>query len=62
MIKVLGIAASPRRGGNSDILLDEVLKGAAEAALADVEKLIVSSLNISRALNVIHAALQGSVL
>lgn len=47
MIKVLGIAASPRRGGNSDILLDEVLKGAAEGGAADVEKLIVSSLNIS---------------
>lgn len=47
MIKVLGIAASPRRGGNSDILLDEVLKGAAEGGAADVEKIIVSSLKIA---------------
>ncbi len=28
-MKVLGIAGSPRRGGNTDLLLDEVLRGAA---------------------------------
>ena len=29
-MKVLAISASPRRGGNSDVLCDELLKGAAE--------------------------------
>jgi multimeric flavodoxin WrbA len=47
MIKVLGIAASPRRGGNSDLLLDEVLRGTTEDGAADVEKIIVSSLKIA---------------
>lgn len=29
-MKVLAISSSPRRGGNSDVLCDEFLKGAAE--------------------------------
>ena len=29
-MKVLAISASPRRGGNSDVLCDEFLKGASE--------------------------------
>ena len=32
-LMVLGIAGSPRRGGNTDLLLDEVLKGAASQNL-----------------------------
>ncbi len=28
-MKVLGIAGSPRRGGNTDLLLTEVMRGAA---------------------------------
>lgn len=31
IMKVLAINSSPRRGGNSDVLCDEFLKGAAEA-------------------------------
>ena len=31
IMKVLVISSSPRRGGNSDVLCDEFLKGAAEA-------------------------------
>ncbi len=31
VMKVLGIYGSPRSGGNSDILLDRVLDGAASA-------------------------------
>ena len=31
IMKVLAISSSPRRGGNSDVLCDEFLKGAAEA-------------------------------
>ena len=45
-IKVLGIVGSPRRGGNTETLVDEVLAGAAEAA-AVVEKIILSDLDIA---------------
>ena len=45
-MRVLGIMGSPRIKGNSDLLLDEVLKGAKSAG-AHVEKVIVSKLNIS---------------
>ena len=30
-VKVLGLFGSPRRGGNTDLLLEEALKGAREA-------------------------------
>ena len=30
-MKVLAISSSPRKGGNSDVLCDEFLKGAAES-------------------------------
>ena len=36
-LKVLGISASPRVGGNTDILLAEALRGAAEAGYAGAE-------------------------
>jgi len=45
-MKVLGIMGSPRRKGNTEILLDWVLAGA-EASGAQVEKVIVSELRIS---------------
>lgn len=41
MIKVLGIFGSPRRGGNTDILLEEALRGAEEEG-AHVERLYLS--------------------
>lgn len=37
-MKVLGIYGSPRKGGNSDILLDETLEAAAQAG-AEVERI-----------------------
>jgi multimeric flavodoxin WrbA len=43
--RVLGIVGSPRRGGNTDILVDEVLAGAEEAG-AETEKVILSKLDI----------------
>lgn len=46
MIKVMGIMGSPRRHGNTEQLLDEVLAGA-RAAGAGIEKVIVSELDIS---------------
>ena len=43
MIKVLGICGSPRRGGNTEMLLDAALSGAVSAG-ASVEKIILSDL------------------
>jgi len=43
-LKVLGIAGSPRRGGNTDILLSEVLKGAASKGV-EVKTIILSELD-----------------
>ena len=45
-MKVLGIAGSPRRRGNTDLLLDEVLKGAASRG-ARVRKVILDKLKIA---------------
>ena len=42
---VLGIVGSPRIGGNTDILVDQVLNGAKEAG-ASVEKVILNKLEI----------------
>ncbi|MBC7233597.1 MAG: flavodoxin family protein [Chloroflexi bacterium] len=44
--QVLGIVGSPRRGGNTETLVDEVLRGAAEAGAA-TEKIILSALDIA---------------
>ncbi len=46
MLKVLGIAGSPRSGGNTDTLLDYALKGAKEGD-CEVEKIRVCELLIS---------------
>jgi multimeric flavodoxin WrbA len=43
--RVLGIVGSPRRHGNTETLVDEVLRGAEEAG-ALVEKVILSELDI----------------
>ena len=43
-MKVLGIAGSPRRGGNTDLLLVEVIKGAASGG-AKVKTIILNDLN-----------------
>ena len=45
-MKVLGIAGSPRRGGNTDLLLDEVMKGAAGKG-AETKIIVLRDLNIS---------------
>ncbi|TEU02503.1 MAG: flavodoxin family protein [Dehalococcoidia bacterium] len=45
-MRVLGIMGSPRIKGNTDLLLDEALKGA-QSQGAEVEKIIVDNLNIS---------------
>jgi multimeric flavodoxin WrbA len=43
--RVLAIVGSPRKGGNTDILVDEILAGAREAG-AEVEKIMLADLNI----------------
>jgi multimeric flavodoxin WrbA len=45
-LKVLGIFGSPRKGGNTDLLLDQALKGATEAG-AEVDSFRVSDLKIT---------------
>jgi len=45
-MKVLGIAGSPRIGGNSEVLLDSALAGA-ESAGAKTEKIVLSKLKIT---------------
>jgi len=42
---VIGISGSPRKGGNTDILLEEALKGARDSG-AKTEKIILNDLNI----------------
>ncbi len=44
-MKVLGVVGSPRKGGNTDILVDEVLRGARDAG-AEVEKIFLNDLEI----------------
>lgn len=44
-IRILGIVGSPRRNGNTEILVDQVLQGAAEAG-ASTEKVILNELTI----------------
>ena len=45
-MKVLGIMGSPRIGGNTDLLLDEALRGA-QGQGAEVEKIIIDKLDIA---------------
>ena len=45
-VKVLGIRGSPRRGGNSEMLLDSALAGAASRG-AEIEKLSITDYRIA---------------
>lgn len=45
-MKVLGISGSPRRGGNTEFLLNKALEGASSAG-AEVEKIVLNDLNFS---------------
>ena len=44
-VRVLGIVGSPRRGGNTETLVDEVLRGAMEAG-GHTEKAVLSEMNV----------------
>lgn len=45
-MKILGINGSPRKGGNTDILLDKILEGARQKG-ADTEKIVLNDLRFS---------------
>jgi len=45
-LKILGIMGSPRIKGNTDLLLDEALRGA-ESVGAEIEKIVVDKLKIT---------------
>jgi len=45
-LRVLGIAGSPRRGGNTDLLLDEVMRGAVSRG-AEVKTITLNNLKIA---------------
>ncbi len=44
--RVLGLCGSPRRGGNTEILLDEFMRGCADAG-AETEKIVLSQTKIN---------------
>jgi multimeric flavodoxin WrbA len=45
-MKVLGLSSSPRLGGNTDLLLDEFLRGVRDSG-GEAEKICLAGLNIS---------------
>jgi multimeric flavodoxin WrbA len=55
---VLGIYGSPRKGGNTDLMLDAFLAGAASAG-AEIERLYVRESNISGCLECGHCDKEG---
>ncbi len=58
-MKVLGILGSPRRGGNSEILLKAFLEGAAGGG-AEVEEILLRELKISPCLEIYHCFKDGT--
>jgi len=58
-MKFLGIWGSPRRGGNSELLLDAFLKGAAQEG-AEIEKVALQKLKISPCLEIYHCFKEGT--
>lgn len=58
-MKVLGIWGSPRRGGNSEVLLKAFLDGAAEGG-AQVERIALRELRITPCLEIQHCLKDGT--
>jgi multimeric flavodoxin WrbA len=57
-LKVLGIMGSPRIHGNTDLLLDQTLKGAQEAG-ADTEKIKITKVEVKPCLEDYGCAIMG---
>jgi len=58
-MRVLGIMGSPRRESNTEILLDQALRGAGEAG-AEVEKVLISKLKIAPCLEIYACRKDGN--
>jgi multimeric flavodoxin WrbA len=58
-MKVLGILGSPRRGGNSELLLRALLEGAA-AGGAEVEEILLREKKISPCMEIYHCFKDGT--
>ena len=58
-MKVLGIMGSPRRQGNTELLLDKALEGVREAG-AEIESVLVSKLKISPCLEIYACLKDGN--
>ena len=57
-MKILGICGSPRRSGNTEVLLKEALKGAGDAG-AEVEEVFLRDKTISPCLEIYGCTKQG---
>jgi multimeric flavodoxin WrbA len=57
-MKVLGVLGSPRRGGNTEILLDEALRGASDHG-GSCEKVVLRDLKITPCLEIYKCAKDG---
>ena len=58
---VLGIYGSPRKGGNTDLMLDAFLEGAAETPV-DIERVYVRDLDIHGCLACGHCDRKGKCI
>ncbi|MCW4000236.1 MAG: flavodoxin family protein [Candidatus Bathyarchaeota archaeon] len=58
-MKILGLVGSPRRGGNTDLMVDAILKGAADKGYA-AEKVYLYDVNIEPCVDC-RACKQGSL-
>ena len=57
-MKIVGICGSPRRGGNTEILLKEALRGASQAS-AEVEEIVLRDKTISPCLEIYGCTKDG---
>ena len=57
-VKILGISGSPRRGGNTEQLLDQVLEGAKDQG-AEIEKVVACDLSFSPCIECGHCSDAG---
>ncbi|GLI35185.1 flavodoxin family protein [Desulforhabdus amnigena] len=60
-MQVVGIYGSPRKGGNTDLMLDAFLEGAA-AAGGDIQRIYVRDLNIKGCLGCGHCDKKGTCI
>jgi multimeric flavodoxin WrbA len=58
MLKVLAVLGSPRRGGNTEILLDEAIRGAGDRG-AEAEKVVLADLKISPCMEIYACKKKG---